>query len=151
MIQRTLVLMRNASNCVSQCRCDSIIGKVKERNCSLGSASPKIRLEHQPDEIKLFRTDVREALSERTVSLLATKTLSWKLPERQRGAEIPSFSKGAPPPIAEGGWAEFADRNPNALDNRTRTPGSSPTRAKSQPRSSNPPRFSVSSILSHDS
>ena len=152
-IQRTLVLTGNASNYISQCRCDSIISKVKLKNSRLGSTLSDICQEHQPDDKNLFGSEVRKVLSERAESLSAMKKLSSKLetPGRQGGVEIPSFFERALPPIAAGGRAEFSDRNPNSQGSSTRTPESSPARAQSQPRSSNSHRLSVSSILSHGS
>ena len=58
MIQRTLVLTGNASNYISQCRCDSIISKVKLKNSRLGSTLSDICQEHQPDDKNLFGSEV---------------------------------------------------------------------------------------------
>ena len=79
MIQRTLVLVGNASNYISQCRGDNIIFKLKRQNPTLGTALGSICQEHQPGTKYLFGGEVRKALNGRAECLSSMKKVSSRL------------------------------------------------------------------------
>ena len=99
MIQRTLVLVGNASNYISQCRRDNIIFKLKKQNPTLGTALGSICQEHQPDTKFLFGEEVRKALNERAESLSSMKKVSSKLekPRTSGGRKDSQFFRQGPP------------------------------------------------------
>ena len=98
MIQRTLVLVGNASNYVSQCRRDNIIFKLKRQNPTLGTALGSICQEHQPGTKYLFGGEVHKALNERAECLSSMKKVSSKLekPRTSGGHRDSQFFRQGP-------------------------------------------------------
>lgn len=98
MIQKTLVLIGNSSNYVSQCRRDNIVFKMKRQNPTLGSALAGICQEHQPDEKLLFGGKVHKALTDRADSLSAMKKVSSKMegPKTPSGQKTTKFFRQGP-------------------------------------------------------
>ncbi len=82
-LQRSIVLIGNASNYVSQVRRDVIIRKLESHNKGLASALKSTCKKHQPEEDLLFGSQVRKALNERAQTLDSFKKVASKVSQPQ--------------------------------------------------------------------
>ena len=82
-LQRSIVLIGNASNYVSQVRRDVIIRKLESHNKGLASVLKSICKKHQPEEDLLFGSQVHKALNERAQTLDSFKKVASKVSQPQ--------------------------------------------------------------------
>ena len=82
-LQRSIVLIGNASNYVSQVRRDVIIRKLESNNKGLAVALKSTCKKHQPEEDLLFGSQVRKALNERAQTLDSFKKVASKVSQPQ--------------------------------------------------------------------
>ena len=78
-LQRTVVLVGNASNYVSQCRRDNVITKTEFKNKSLASVMKSICKKHKPEGDLLFGSAVHKALTDRADTVSALKKVAAKM------------------------------------------------------------------------
>ena len=72
-LQRTVVLVGNASNYISQCRRDNVVTKMEFKNKSLASVMKSICRKHKPEGDLLFGLAVHKALTDRADTVSALK------------------------------------------------------------------------------
>ena len=82
-LQRSIVLIGNASNYVSQVRRDVIIHKLEPHNKGLASVLKSICKKHQPEADLLFGSQVNKALNERAQTLDSFKKVASKVSQPQ--------------------------------------------------------------------
>ena len=92
MIQKSLVLLGNASNYVSETRRDLIIGKLSKKRRSLGRVLKSACKKNKPEGAMLFGPAVYKAISERVDTLTAFNKTAGKA---QGGNQMESFFEGA--------------------------------------------------------
>ena len=116
-LQRTVVLVGNASNYISQCRRDNVIAKMEFRNKGLASVMKSVCKQHKPEGDLLFGSAVHKALSLRELKqfqpskrLLLRFRIQQNLLTRLLDPMIKSFFEGARLPIAAEGRARYTDR-----------------------------------------
>ena len=91
-LQRTVVLVGNASNYNSQCRHDNVITKLEFRNKGLVSIMKSICKKHKPESDLLFGSAVHKALIERAKTVSALKKVATKIQEPAKSSHTPSGS-----------------------------------------------------------
>ena len=84
-IQRSLVLVGNASNYISQMRRDIIIRKLEDRNRGLARTLRSICKSRQPDGDLVFGSAVHKALSDRAETVSALQKAAAKVDVRGSG------------------------------------------------------------------
>lgn len=82
-LQRSIVLIGNASNYVSQVRRDVVIRKLESHNKGLASVLKSICKKHQPEEDLLFGSQVHKALNEHAQTLDSFKKVASKVSQPQ--------------------------------------------------------------------
>ena len=95
-IQRSLVLVGNASNYISQMRRDIIIRKLEDRNRGLARTLRSICKSRQPDGDLLFGSTVHKALSDRAETVSALQKAAAKVDVRGSGGSVKKFFRGGP-------------------------------------------------------
>ena len=91
-LQRTVVLVGNASNYISQCRCDNVITKMDFRSKGLASVMKSVYKKHKPEGDLLFGSAVHKALTERAETVSALKKVATKIQEPTKSSYTPSGS-----------------------------------------------------------
>ena len=109
-IQRSLVLVGNASNYTSQIRRDIIIRKLEDRNRRLATTLHSICKSRQPDRDLLFGSMVHKALSDRAETVSALQKAAAKVDVRGSGGSVKKFFKESRPSITAKGQANTPDR-----------------------------------------
>lgn len=89
-LQRTVVLVGNASNYISQCRRDNVITKMEFRNKGLASVMKSVCKKHKPEGDLLFGSAVHKALTERAETVSALKKVATKIQEPAKSSHTPS-------------------------------------------------------------
>ena len=107
-IQKSLVLMGNASNYVSLIRRDHIISKMDLKNKSLAKVMKSICKHHQPDDSQLFGAEVHKALNERAETASSLRKVATKFSDSTPRA----FEPGRRNKFFRGGLAPDRDRKP---------------------------------------
>ena len=95
-IQRSLVLVGNASNYISQMRRDIIIRKLEDRNRGLARTLRSICKSRQPEGDLLFGSTVHKALSDRAETVSALQKAAAKVDVRGSGGSVKKFFRGGP-------------------------------------------------------
>ena len=95
-IQRSLVLVGNASNYISQMRRDIIIRKLEDRNRGLARTLRSICKSRQPEGDLLFGSTVHKALSDRAETVSALQKAAAKVDVRGSGGSVKKFFRGDP-------------------------------------------------------
>ena len=93
MIQKSLVLLGNASNYISETRRDLIIGKLSKKKRSLGRVLKSACKKNKPEGAMLFGPAVYKAISERVDTLAAFNKTAGKA---QGGKPDGKFFRGSP-------------------------------------------------------
>ena len=98
-LQRSVVLIGNASNYVSQVRRDNIIRRLETQNKGLASTLKSICKKHQPEDDLLFGSQVCKALNQRAETLdsfrkVATKVAQSQSSFRSSGKDKKFFREG---------------------------------------------------------
>ena len=91
-IQRTVVLVGNASNYISQCRRDNVIAKMEFRNKGLASIMKSVCKKHKPEGDLLFGSAVHKALTERAETVSALKKVATKIQDPTKSSHTSSGS-----------------------------------------------------------
>ena len=116
-IQRSMVLIGNASNYVSQVRRDNIIRKLESHNKGQTSAFKSIRKKLQPEEGLLFGSQVHKALNERAQTLDSFKKVALNVSQPQStfrpSWKEKKFFETTQPVIMATGQAESSDHQTN--------------------------------------
>ena len=90
-LQRTVVLVGNASNYISQCRRDNVVTKMEFKNKSLASVMKSICRKHMPEDL-LFGSAVHKALTDRADTVSALKKVAAKMAEPTKSSHTASGS-----------------------------------------------------------
>ena len=89
-LQRTVVLVGNASNYISQCRRDNVITNMKFRPKGLASVMKSVCKKHKPEGDLLFGSEVHKALTERAEMVSTLKKVATKIQEPAKSKHTPS-------------------------------------------------------------
>ena len=95
-IQRSLVLVGNVSNYISQMRRDIIIRKLEDRNRGLARTLRSICKSRQPDGDLLFGSVEHKTLSDRAETVLALQKAAAKVKVHGSGGSVKKFFRGGP-------------------------------------------------------